>query len=221
MTEALVTMTVNNEDKFFFLCTPEALKELAYGSLVTMGVVRSLTEFDSVTVDEANLLVTVRTQAGPVPSKTLPQRFAAIQPLPTGHAMSMDALKQLAHFVLKPATHFGTHAVGALLPDGGMYRYEDVGRHNAMDKAIGRAALLGADLSRCALCASGRISAEMLMKAYTAGVPVVATKRYPSDLAVSLGERAGIAIVSDILGAQPQIHGSMSRIYPSNDAHTG
>ena len=217
MTESLVTMTVNNEDKFFFLCTPEALEELACGNLLTTGMVRTLADLTGVTIDEANMLVAVHAQLCPVPLKTLPERFAAIQPLPTGQPLSMGALLQLARFLLKPSTYFGTHAVGVLLPDGSMHRFEDVGRHNAMDKAIGHAALLGADLSRCALCASGRISAEMLMKAYAVGIPVVATKRYPSDLAVVLAEGADITIVSDILSSQPRVHGSMRRIDPREE----
>ena len=61
---------------------------------------------------------------------------------------------------------------------------EDVGRHNAIDKVIGRAISLGANLGDLALCSSGRISYEVVRKAANLGIPAIVAVSAPTSLAV-------------------------------------
>lgn len=73
---------------------------------------------------------------------------------------------------------------------------EDVGRHNAFDKVVGRALLAGdLPLSGHVAMVSGRASFEIVQKAAAAGVPVVCAVSAPSSLAVDAGERFGVTVV--------------------------
>lgn len=82
----------------------------------------------------------------------------------------------------------GLHATGLFTADGELVIVrEDVGRHNAMDKVIGRALLEGLlPLKGSILCVSGRLSFELVQKAAVAGAPILVGVGAPSSLAIGL-----------------------------------
>jgi FdhD protein len=90
----------------------------------------------------------------------------------------------------------GLHATGLFRPDGlPLCVREDVGRHNAMDKVVGRALLDGAvPLHGRILCVSGRLSFELVQKAAVAGAPMLVGVGAPSSLAVSLAADRGMTL---------------------------
>lgn len=87
----------------------------------------------------------------------------------------------------------GLHAAGMFDAAGAaLVAREDIGRHNAVDKAIGHQLLGGNSMAGTLLCTSGRLGFEIVQKAVMAGCAAVVAVGAPSSLAVSLAQRAGL-----------------------------
>jgi FdhD protein len=108
----------------------------------------------------------------------------------------------------------GLHATGLFDAHGELLlTREDVGRHNAMDKVIGRALLDGlVPLAERILCVSGRLSFELVQKAAVAGAPVLVGVGAPSSLAVSLAGDRGISLCGFARGESVNVYTHPERI---------
>jgi len=108
----------------------------------------------------------------------------------------------------------GLHAAGLFTHDGQLIDVaEDVGRHNAVDKIVGRRLMRDAlPLSSHVLCVSGRTSFEIVQKALFAGIPVVAAVSAPSTLAIDLAQAFGITLVGFVRGGDFTIYAHAERV---------
>jgi len=107
----------------------------------------------------------------------------------------------------------GVHAAGIYRADGEQVVVcEDIGRHNAVDKAVGHCLLQGISLENKVLLCSGRLSYEMATKALRAGVPVLATIAVPTSLAVQIAERYGLTMVGRLRGGRLTVYAHPERV---------
>ncbi len=120
------------------------------------------------------------------------------EPATPGPELDRDLLAALPDKLRQPTFERtgGLHATGLFDPSGELLLVrEDVGRHNAMDKVVGRAVLDGlAPLQGRVLCVSGRLSFELVQKAAVAGAPVLVGVGAPSSLAVTLAADRGMTL---------------------------
>ncbi|MEZ5075086.1 MAG: formate dehydrogenase accessory sulfurtransferase FdhD [Solirubrobacterales bacterium] len=119
-------------------------------------------------------------------------------PVAPGPSVARELLAALPEHLRQPAFELtgGLHATGLFDPTGRtLIVREDVGRHNAMDKVIGRALLDGrVPLAGLILCVSGRIAFELVQKAALAGCPVLIGVGAPTSLAVELAVDRGMTL---------------------------
>lgn len=110
----------------------------------------------------------------------------------------------------------GLHATGLFAADGTLLcSREDVGRHNAFDKVVGRAFLDGLlPLAEHVLCVSGRLSFELVQKAAVAGCPILVAVGAPSSLAVELAGDRGVTLCGFVRGGSVNVYTEPWRILP-------
>jgi FdhD protein len=210
--------------------TPGHDEELALGFLHGEGLIDG-PRAAGMTDDLANNIVQV---AGPLSRRPSSRRFyttsscgvcgkGALEevavhsgPLPAGPTVSRALAAGLPAQLEQPtfAHTGGLHATGLFEPDGTLIvTREDVGRHNAMDKVIGRALLDGlVPLGERILCVSGRLSFELVQKAAVAGAPILIGVSAPSSLAIELAEDRGLTLCGFARGTRINVYTHPQRI---------
>ena len=217
--------------------TPGHDEELAAGFLLSEGVVRARDQIASVSVSGDNRVVVAFT-AGVKLKLNSTKRFGTISSsCGLCGKTSIDAIRQ--NFPAVPSTDIridietllslpetlrnaqsdfartgGIHAAGIFGMDGKLkIAREDIGRHNAVDKAIGRA-FLGEllPLERHLLLVSGRASFEIIQKALAAGIPIVAAVSAPSSLAVELARDSNQTLISFLRPPSFNIYAQIERV---------
>jgi FdhD protein len=133
-------------------------------------------------------------------------------PLPASVVVSLPDALRAAQRIFEQTG--GLHAAGLFERTGRVIAVrEDVGRHNAVDKLVGRALLAGElPLSDGVLMVSGRVSFELVQKAAVAGLPVLCAVSAPSSLAVEAAARLGLAVVGFVRGRGFNVYSHPERL---------
>ncbi|MBN2383812.1 formate dehydrogenase accessory sulfurtransferase FdhD [bacterium] len=216
--EAQLTIDVENRAGFVLMCTPSELDALVVGFLLTEGLIRNLSDIREIKPrTNDGLCYQVLLQEGFFSSD---QGEAGVYRISTGGAcLSSDLQTGLTNlsrsgdtFRIKPEllhtlgqdlydrqilfqASGGTHAAGIFDHQGRIIaRGEDIGRHNALDKAIGMCLLNGFSPAGQGVILSGRTSLEMIRKCARAGIELVAAVSATTSLALDAAERCNITV---------------------------
>lgn len=139
-------------------------------------------------------------------------------PLGPGPAVDASVLPPLADRLREQQRMFertgGLHAAGLFTADGALVTLrEDIGRHNAVDKVVGRAVLdRTVPLSTSLLAVSGRAGYEVAQKAIAAGIPILVAVGAPSTLAVATAARFGLTLVGFLRGERFNVYSAPERV---------
>ena len=217
--------------------TPGHDEELAAGFLVSEAVVRRRKEIAKISTDRENTVVvdlaaglklklnsiqrfgTISSSCGlcgKTSIEAIRQNFPAIRS--TTFRIGIETLLSLPDRLRKQQGDFtrtgGIHAAGIFDANGGLKIVrEDIGRHNAVDKAIGRAFLDKLlPLDRHVLLVSGRASFEIMQKALAAGIPIVAAVSAPSTLAVDFAREGNQTLIGFLRPPSFNIYSHVERV---------
>jgi FdhD protein len=194
--ECPVKLFLNEKIFTTLFASPLNLKELAIGHLITEGAVnfREITE-----IDVKDDVIHVLTQKENQPQKgNEPNREVFVR---SGTIFDPEALFAGTNHLESDIYRLtrGTH-LAALIDTKGELAVQivDVGRHNAVDKAIGAAFLRGLDISQLYMLSTGRQPAYMVKKAARAGIPLIATKAMPFDSGVEAAKKANVCLTGQL-----------------------
>ena len=171
---------INRRHSATIMCTPEDLKELAVGHLLTEGIVKAVEEIEKITVEENVCHINLKSSINLETRLKLAGMFSRIIPSACGGAYQPQVLKTIGRVSSRTTVKAeiiqscvnglnrlaetfrrtgGVHAAAVHKADGSLVAFaEDVGRHNAVDKAIGKCALNKALFGECFLALSGRLT---------------------------------------------------------------
>jgi FdhD protein len=88
----------------------------------------------------------------------------------------------------------------------------DIGRHNAIDKVIGKALLSGLNLADLVMLTSGRISSEIVLKVAHCGTPILVSRSAPTDRAVEMAKQVNLTVIGFARGSRMNIYSGEERI---------
>ncbi len=219
-------LEVNGRPAVTWMCTPDRLEELAVGWLhgegyidaidqvklrpcaTDLGFWAEVPEAQADAVRAEGRRPVLASGCGAVSTFLADPASVTAEPL-RGTPPAQEQLRALFKQLFARGDRYkdtgGIHA--AALVDGPelLAHAEDIGRHNAVDKAIGGALLMRRQIVGLGLLVTGRISAELAFKASRAGIAWVATPSVPSTLAVEIARRSGMVLVGRAVSGSPQL----------------
>lgn len=236
--EVPLEVMLNGQPFSVIMRTPGADRDLAVGFLFSESVIGSADDIGN--IDEAENVVnvvlihnsaaglakilaqrrnvTMNSSCGLCGRRTLESLEVNAPPLAACWTIAADAIGRLPTVLRTAQWAFaetgGLHAAGLFDLHGHLEATaEDVGRHNAVDKVLGRMLQLRRlPLQQSLLFVSGRSSFEIVQKAFLAGIPLVGAVSAPSSLAIELARAVGITLVGFVRDGNFNIYAREERI---------
>ena len=230
--ETPVTIVVNGVELVTLFATPSDLKELAVGHLLGQGVIRAVEEVRSLEVSSGRISVETKHDVSERVSEygrlrvitsacgSTEDFYHILDQIDHPYVKSdytvtlstlVEAVRELNRLSVKG--HLLAVHTSGLFEEGRLVAYaEDVGRHNSIDKVIGKAALRGVDFGLTMLVTTGRQPADAILKCARVGIPISVSIREPIHSGIFAAWRTGVTLVCGARGSKIDIYTHPRRI---------
>jgi FdhD protein len=234
--EDMLTIAIGDVGTYTLMCTPHDVEALAVGFAFSEGIISGMADVHTLypCPDDPGLIrmrLADPAQAHASPRNLIvvsscgmcgtrqevAQLLSGVSSVGESLRVSSDLLQAAAEEMRARQCIYshtsGTHAAGILLGDGRLVALaEDIGRHNALDKAVGQCLLEGRPTEGCAAVLSGRVSLELVAKCARAGIESIASVSAPSSLAVEVAERLNITLFGFVRDGRATVYTHGRRI---------
>lgn len=200
-----VMLKINNTPYITIACSGTYLEEHVTGYLITEGIISAAGDIQNIEIDESNLTVNVLlaenarlsgkleyvktlSAAGGRSRKILPDAGLIRKNLPEVRPdIIIKCMAEFLTFSKERETTHGVHASAMYTLKGErLVFFDEIGRHNAIDKVIGYASINNISLEDKMICTTGRVSSEIALKFIHASAPVLITRASPTTYSVKL-----------------------------------
>ena len=230
VTEVPLTIFLNEDKVITLLCTPQNQESLAVGFLFSEGLIENNEEIENISFDREKNEISIKTGS----KRSISSDFSHAKILTSGCAkgvtfsniaavdpikdllidlrltLSSSEIQNLMHQFEKRSLLFrqtgGVHSAALADQEKILIFFEDIGRHNAVDKVFGRCLLDRIPCADKALLLSGRISSDILAKASRSGISIIISRSAPTSLAVVNAQKLGITLVGFARGSRMNIY---------------
>ncbi|MBI4712136.1 MAG: formate dehydrogenase accessory sulfurtransferase FdhD [Planctomycetes bacterium] len=230
--ENTVTIYLNNKLLATIMATPSHIKGLVVGFLYSENIIDSPGEIDDISINQDKRKVQVWVKSNVKESIMgnrimtsgcgrgltfiCPSDLEGVKPISSDIRVKPEEIINLTKKMLAASSAYhqsgGIHSCAVCNPDEIISLNEDIGRHNAVDKIIGDCLLRNINLTDKIILSTGRISSEMLLKAFRSNIPIVCSLTSPTSLAVELASKLGITVVGYIKANSMKIYTHPARI---------
>lgn len=231
--EARLNLFLNGEKTISMMCIPKDQDAHAVGFLMSESVIKDIKDIDELKVSEDGLRVDVKAAIDENSLQNLYKEKTLVSGCGggvTGNVagsveipFNKTAFKVTPKTILTEVAKFYeeselykltgcVHKAMIYLQDGTTVTAEDIGRHNAIDKVMGKCKMNNFDTTKSVLFVSGRLSSEMVVKAVMHKIPIVVSRTAPTFLGVQTAHNHGITLIGFARGKKMNLYTHQGRV---------
>ncbi|MBS3739944.1 formate dehydrogenase accessory sulfurtransferase FdhD [Candidatus Bipolaricaulota bacterium] len=232
--ETSLDIAVNGREVITLLCSPENRKNLATGFLKSEGIIDKYEQIQKINLEKSKKRINVHLTKG---SGDLESYFNKKRALasssgranlvfdevvklesvaegtpvsdPTNLSRLMSDMQSRAGLFRQTG---GSHTAALANDKRLLYLAEDIGRHNATDKVIGKALIRDEALKNKIMLTSGRLSAEMVLKSIRSSIPILVSRSAPTTMGINLAREANLTLVGFTRGNRMTFYSAGERV---------
>jgi FdhD protein len=232
--ELPIRLVLNGESLVTLLCTPSELEELTVGFLLSEGLLHEKSSIEKIDINEREATVHVELSDLPADFSKLFEKRTISSGCGKGVTftqyrmetdrrigvqdtlLSLDDIRQQLKIFRNISLLYletgGVHSAALSNGQEILFFSEDIGRHNAVDKLIGKAFMKSVSMENKILITSGRVTSEIMTKAGRNRFPILISRAAPSCMAISYAEDMGITLIGFARGERLNIYSWPKRI---------